>query len=682
MNYTIKLEGIKGFGLTFETGPRLLLSGDPQTGKSAVLDALSLAFLGHVPRLGLAPAELRGICGDGAVVQIATDEWNIGRRVLATPKSLAVSSRATIGRVIYETDGLAADAIARLAPDVLWCDFRSWGALTGSERKAAFLRHVPRAEDAPARAEMRDRMALEVSSALRPGKSKRPVENKEVVQYWGAWPAQAAALKLLYDAASPEAAVEALRERANTEAQQKIGAEKATAAVVRITAPESSLSLADAVAALEAVETEARDLAAAKKAAGKQARTALELDATVLRLTREIKELQVVDVAGLTAAAKQAASNLDATRTARPQALNAEPDYGPEIAAAQAEITTLLEWKRERQELIIAARTLEIGGEAEVECLSFGGLCPAAEAKRAEAEARGVELTAEITAAKTLYLAAKARLDELTRLQAIAVASGAEFRAALTAWEGARATAQQASYVADHALSQAQERVKGLPQRQTDLATAQTARQTIPDPTAIDEAAQAALQGRVVAAREVRDLAAQAEAARTVVSAGVAEAELAALAWKAAHKGAKAGLEAHVNARLEGIRSRLSAAVQALGIGENVTVELGRTLELNIIEHGVAVPFAGFSGAQSVLFAAALAVELQQSRPGIGLKVALIEAAECPTAYMERLLVYLGAAKLDLCVVASCQIPACLTVEGWTHRRMEPATRPALELTC
>ena len=120
----ITLSNLKGISASYELGELNLICGPNSSGKSAVLDAVTLALLGYIPRLGKKP---------GATFQLATAGTNI-MSVATNDRSITWKRNA---KGVTTVDGL--DAECNYPPVLL--DINEWLGLTGPARIQYVLDH-------------------------------------------------------------------------------------------------------------------------------------------------------------------------------------------------------------------------------------------------------------------------------------------------------------------------------------------------------------------------------------------------------------------------------------------------------------------------------------------------------------------------------------------------------------
>ena len=131
--------------------------------------------------------------------------------------------------------------------------------------------------------------------------------------------------------------------------------------------------------------------------------------------------------------------------------------------------------------------------------------------------------------------------------------------------------------------------------------------------------------------------------------------------WKAAYKGADAGLVACIQAATTPVVDKVSTALKRMGIAGDFYVDLeAKTFGVKTAERLIDVE--ALSGGEQVLFAAAM---LSSLPPKGGPRVMTLEGAELSAKWLSRLLNGLDIEAFDSVIVASCHQPTFVP-DGWT----------------
>lgn len=279
--------------------------------------------------------------------------------------------------------------------------------------------------------------------------------------------------------------------------------------------------------------------------------------------------------------------------------------------------------------------------------------------------------SAEEKRAKQLRDAAKAAADKIGALTAelepmqreVALLHKAQddHQALVTAWHASKITADAAVATAQTAVDTATRAGARLVELRRDLANVEASLAALAADPIVNRPTVEAVAG--LEDLEARLTAAHAAKARIEVMAGAnvdaktRETNL----WKAAHKGADAGLVACIQGATTPIVTKVSAALKRMGIDGDFYVDLeAKTFGVKTATKLVDVE--ALSGGEQVLFAAAM---LSSLPPKGGPRVMTLEGAELSAKWLTRLLGGLDIEAFDCVIVASCHRPDTVST-AWT----------------
>lgn len=259
-----------------------------------------------------------------------------------------------------------------------------------------------------------------------------------------------------------------------------------------------------------------------------------------------------------------------------------------------------------------------------------------------------------------------AELEPMRREVALLQKAQDDHVATVTAWQASKTTADAAVTTCETTVNNATTAANRLVQLRHDMADTEQHLAIMADDPIVNRPSVEAVGGLL--GLEARLQAAHAAQARIEVMAGAnvdaktRESNL----WKAAYKGADAGLVACIQAATTPVVDKVSAALKRMGIVGDFYVDLeAKTFGVKTTDRLIDVE--ALSGGEQVLFAAAM---LSSLPPKGGPRVMTLEGAELSATWLTRLLAGLDVEAFDCVIVASCHNPQTVST-AWTVIDME-----------
>ena len=261
-----------------------------------------------------------------------------------------------------------------------------------------------------------------------------------------------------------------------------------------------------------------------------------------------------------------------------------------------------------------------------------------------------------------------AELEPMRREVALLQKAQDDHVATVTAWQASKTTADAAVTACEMAVNNATTATNRLTELRRDLAGVDASLVALAADPIVNRPSVEAVGGLL--GLEAKLQAAHAAQARIEVMAGAnvdaktKESNI----WKAAYKGADAGLVACIQNATTPVVTKVSAALKRMGIEGDFYVDLeAKTFGVKTADRFIDVE--ALSGGEQVLFAAAM---LSSLPPKGGPRVMTLEGAELSAKWLTRLLDGLDIEAFDCVIVASCHRPDTVST-AWTVIDMEAA---------